>query len=118
MISLSWGRVSKFGSQTAKGTQVDGGACNHAADAAPMLSTIRGGRTARAAEGKGLPAVFDRLVKSFDHDPMLRSYERYAVRMGGATNHWMGATGLLSAFVTGPRKREHTFHGRHPSPRD
>ncbi|WP_199790166.1 nucleotidyltransferase [Streptomyces canus] len=69
-------------------------------------------------EGKGLPAVFDRLVKSFQHDPMLRSYERYAARMGSATNHRMGATGLLSASATGPRKREHTFHGQHSHPRD
>lgn len=68
-------------------------------------------------KGKGLDAVFERLVKSFDRDPVLRSYERYAERMGAATNQRMGATGLLSPYVSGPRKPDHTFHGQHPSPR-
>ncbi|MEU1800786.1 nucleotidyltransferase [Streptomyces sp. NPDC019937] len=69
-------------------------------------------------KGKGLDAVFERLTKSFDHAPVLRSFEKYADRMGAAPNQRMGNTGLLSPYATGPRKRDHTFYGQHSAARD
>ncbi|GHE33853.1 hypothetical protein GCM10018771_12310 [Streptomyces cellulosae] len=69
-------------------------------------------------EAKGLDAVFERLAKSFDPDPVRRSYERYAARMGAATDNRMGTTGLLSSTATGPRKPKNTFYGQHSFPRD
>ncbi|WP_405141979.1 nucleotidyltransferase [Sphaerisporangium sp. NBC_01403] len=64
-------------------------------------------------ESKGLDVVATRLSEAFDRDPVLHSYERYAARMSMATNLRMGTTGALSPIVTGPRKREHVFHGQH-----
>jgi hypothetical protein len=69
-------------------------------------------------EGKGLDTVYERLAKSFDPDPVLRSYERYAASMGGATDNRMGATGRLSPTAAGPRKQKNTFYGQHSSARD
>ncbi|MFF1484622.1 cyclic GMP-AMP synthase DncV-like nucleotidyltransferase [Streptomyces sp. NPDC058319] len=67
-------------------------------------------------ETKGLDAVFERLAKSFDPDPVRRSYERYAARVSASTNNRMGPTGLLSPTTTGPRKPKNTFYGQHSSP--
>lgn len=69
-------------------------------------------------EAEGLDAVFARLTRSFDHDPILRSYERYAARMGAVTEHRMDATGRLSLSAAGRGTREHTFDGRHSRARD
>ncbi|MFF0004532.1 cyclic GMP-AMP synthase DncV-like nucleotidyltransferase [Streptomyces tibetensis] len=69
-------------------------------------------------ETKGLDAVFERLAKSFDPDPVRRSYERYAARVSAATNNRMGPTGLLSPTTVGPRKPKNTFYGQHSSPRN
>jgi hypothetical protein len=69
-------------------------------------------------ETKGLDAVFERLAKSFDPDPVRRSYERYAARVSASTNNRMGPTGLLSPTTAGPRKPKNTFYGQHSSPRN
>lgn len=69
-------------------------------------------------EAKGLDAVFERLVKFFDPDPVRRSYERYAARMSAATNNRVGSTGLLSLTTAGPCKPKNTFSGQHSSPRN
>ncbi|MEY9943916.1 cyclic GMP-AMP synthase DncV-like nucleotidyltransferase [Kitasatospora sp. GAS1066B] len=69
-------------------------------------------------EGKGLDTVYERLAKSFDRDPVLHSYKRYAASIGAATDNRMGATGRLSPTAAGPRKPSHTFYGQHSSARD
>ena len=49
-----------------------------------------------AMEGKGLDAVYGRLAETFDREPVMKSYQRYAAEMSGKQLR-MGATGLLTA---------------------
>lgn len=63
-------------------------------------------------EGKGARTVFERIAKSFDPDPVRRSYAKYAAMVGAATDLRMGPGGRLSPTATGPRTHEHTFHGQ------
>lgn len=68
-------------------------------------------------EGTGARAVFERIAKSFDPDPVRRSYAKYAATVGAATNLRMGPGGRLSPTVTGPRNPKHTFYGQSSSAR-
>jgi hypothetical protein len=67
---------------------------------------------AAALEGKCLDAVYSRLAETFDREPVMKSYQRYAAEMSGRQLR-MGATGLLTATAssTGRRVRDHTFYG-------
>jgi hypothetical protein len=69
-------------------------------------------------EGKGLDAVYSRLAETFDREPVMKSYQRYAAEMSGRELR-MEATGLLtaSASSTGRRVPQHTFHGHGHLPR-
>jgi hypothetical protein len=71
-----------------------------------------------ALEGKGLDAVYGRLAETFDREPVMKSYQRYAAEMSRRELR-MGATGLLtaSASSTGRRVPQHTFHGHGHLPR-
>ncbi len=70
-------------------------------------------------EGKGLDAVYSRLIETFDREPVTKSCLRYTAEMNRKQLR-MGATGLLtaSASSTGRRIREHTFHGHGHLSRD
>lgn len=63
-------------------------------------------------EGKGARTVFERIAKSFDPEPVRRSYAKYAATVGAATDLRMGPSGLLSPTATGPRTHKHTFDGQ------
>ncbi|MGO4419117.1 hypothetical protein AB4Z54_10240 [Streptomyces sp. MCAF7] len=68
-------------------------------------------------ESKGLDVVYSKLIKFFDPGPVMRSFARYGARMKAPADQRMGATGLLSATATGPRRRPTTYYGQHPGAR-
>lgn len=71
-------------------------------------------------EHKGLDAVAARMSQSFTADAVQRSVRRLGERrrVDTATGTLrMGVGGLLTTTGTGPRARQHDFHGQYPDPR-
>jgi hypothetical protein len=54
-------------------------------------------------EGKGLDAVYSRLAETFDREPVMKSYQRYATEISRRELR-MGATGLLTASSSTGRR--------------
>ncbi|MFD4032043.1 cyclic GMP-AMP synthase DncV-like nucleotidyltransferase [Streptomyces sp. NPDC058637] len=73
--------------------------------------------TLASTESKGLDLVHSHLAKYFEPGPVDHSFARYATRVKAPVGQRMGATGLLSTTVVGPRRKPNNFYGQHPDAR-